>query len=345
MRVKPIGPLVCNQREKQSFLEEEDIMMKKLSILLLLLAVLGVAGTASAATSLWKGDGSGNGDWSVGTNWISQGPPSATGSTWAFRSGGGTSNITVSSSATQLYFYLGYSGTPTNITMTSTTNATVHINPGVELRSTKGTHLWSTQAGAVSTLEVYGTYNGGTAASASMNLYLASGTGSTGTHTIKVYGTLNEGQTATSGTLAIVNTGTAATNKGIVDIYNNGVVNTKAYVIGTAGTGKIYIDASATSLTQAGVMWINGNVTSQVAADITGHKIQAATFDGSGNFVSAVDMTGGMDPGTSFASRLTTSNYGYDSTLTKTWVTVQVPEPATIALLGLGSLLFLRKKR
>jgi len=324
-------------------------MMKKLTVLLLLLAVLGVAGTASAATSLWANVASG--DWATPSNWISQGPPSATGTTWAFRSGGGTSSIAVSSSATQLYLYLGYSGTPTNITMTSAANATLTIGsaPGssVVMQTSKGTHLWSTQSGAVSNLVIYGTYNAGTAASASMNLYLASGTGSTGTHTIKVYGTLNEGMTATSGTLSIVATGTTASNTGIVDIYNGGVVNTKAYTIGTAGTGKIYIDGSATNAATAGVMWINGNVTGQVQADITGHKIQTATFDGSGNFVSALDMSSTVDTATSFASRAADDpyNYGYDSGLAKTWITVPTPEPATIAILGLGSLMLLRRKR
>jgi len=322
-------------------------MMKRLTILLLVLAVLGVAGTAQAASSAWKSAGSGN--WEDASNWLQQAPTSS-GTTWCFASGGGTSNITVGGTGHtgtnqgQLYLYMAYNGTPTNVTMTSTANATLTINSGATISTSRGTLMWSTQAGATSTIDIYGTYSSTTTTS-NANMTLASGTNSTGTMKVKVEngGVFNVNQGGGSGTgLQMVTSGTTASNKAEVDIFYGGIANVKQYTIGTAGTGKIYLDTSGSVQAQAAILWLNGDARTQVGTDITGHKIQKYDFTTS----TATDMVSAADPSTSFASAdLAHYNYGYDTALGKTWVTVQTPEPATIAILGLGSLMLLRRKR
>ena len=288
--------------------------MKKL---ICLCVVLALAGTAGAATSLWKG---GTGDWGVASNWISQGPPSATGTTYAFSSAAGTNVITVSANSTNLTLITGrgVAGAPTNVTVSGPQDNTLIVNSGVSLRTTKLTYMYSTQSGSKSTLEIQGTYDGEAAASTGMNFQLASGIGAVSTDVVKVYGTFNVAMTATSGSLLIA---TVGSGNGTVNIYSSGTANVRAYTIdGGTGTGHIYLD-------NGGKMWVVGNVTAQVSADITAGRIAA--------------MPGGSATGVT---------YGYDATKVlggatgATWVE-GVPEPATVALLGLGSLLLYRKKR
>lgn len=129
------------------------------------------------------------------------------------------------------------------------------------------------------------------------------------TDIINVYGTLAVKGTGTS-TLGITNdsrAGTTLVNSGTVNIYGGGLADVDVYTIGTYGVGRIKIWSN-------GTLKIKTDVTAQVNADITAGKI----LRGDGG-------------------SLTVSTDG-----SYTYVT---PEPATVALLGLGSLMLLRRKR
>jgi len=298
-------------------------MMKKL---ICLCVVLVIAGTASAATSHWK-NGVSSGDWATASNWLGAAALSQTnGSTYVYRTDGGAAAVTVSSgtSGQQLQLQLGFMGGSTFVP-TASTQTTLTINSGGQLLTTRRTDLWSTISGSTSTLVIYGTYSGETSSS-NVNFSLASGSGCVSTDTVKVYGTFNVGAgvTGTTTALSITAVGSGTGAKGTLDIYSGGITTVKAYTIGTSGTGRIYIEAG-------GKMYIDGNVTSQVSTDSgTNHKLQVATFDTNGAFVSGRDLT--------------SSEYGYDSGTGKTWI-IPTPEPATVALLGLGGLMLIRRKR
>jgi hypothetical protein len=127
---------------------------------------------------------------------------------------------------------------------------------------------------------------------------------------VNVYGTLTGKGTTNSSLAVCADTRGTGVHSGTVNIYNGGVVNVDAYAIGlgTYGTGKIKIRTG-------GMMKIKGNVTTQVSADIIAGRIAPVGRVGLMNYYKAYDNT------------------------------TYVPEPATIAMLGLGSLLFCRKKR
>jgi hypothetical protein len=146
------------------------------------------------------------------------------------------------------------------------------------------------------------------------------GSANTGPVSVDVYGTLNvknRGTMTTVGSDLMIGAGTG-TGIGRLNIKDDGLVDVDVYSISAtlvaSGTymgqkrGMITIDGG-------GILKIKGNATAQVTADINTN----GTIVGP-HLVVWTGYTGGQQ-------------YTY------------VPEPATIALLGLGSLTLLRKKR
>lgn len=295
--------------------------MKRLICLCL---VLALAGSAGAATAIWNGPIGSSGDWETGTNWGGSGLPTSSNDTYLIRgSSSAQSIITVTTTgAAALRFFVGQSSStlPTGVTGTSS-NILLTINSGAALRTGRDFQQFSYKTGSVSVVDVYGTINACVAPSSGLNMLVSSGAASVSNDTVNVYsgGVVNVGTTGTgtqSGTLSIAASGSGT---GTVNIYSGGVVNARTgYTIGA--NGKL-------NLENTGKIWIYGNVTGTVAADILAGKIAGITIPG------AAGVT-----------------YGYDSTHAignvtgATWI-LGVPEPATCALLGLGSLMLIRKRR
>jgi len=135
---------------------------------------------------------------------------------------------------------------------------------------------------------------------------------STNTDIVNVYGTLNVKGTGTS-VLGLCND-TRGTNVGsivgTVNVRNGGLVDVDGYIIGTNGTGTIVFS-------QGGQMKIKGNATAQLTTDIGLGRISGINNRGGALGVGDIHVVGG---------------YTY------------IPEPATLALLGLGGLLLRRKR-
>jgi len=129
---------------------------------------------------------------------------------------------------------------------------------------------------------------------------------STTTHLVDIYGVARvKGQLATSDIQVGYSGGTAE-----VRIEAGGLLDVDAYSIGVGkGVIKIYGQNAG-----SGIMQILGDKTSQVATDVAAGRIVC------------------VDDGITWI---------YSGGYTKVW---NLPEPATVALLGLGSLLLYRKK-
>jgi len=298
-------------------------MMKKF---LCLCVVLALTGSAGAATAIWNGPTGSAGDWAVGSNWGGSGTPASGNDTYTFRAAStAQSIITVSTTGNAaLRFFIGQTNStiPNGVTATSS-DVLLTINAGADLRSGRDTMAYSIKTGSKSVIDIYGTFNPCFASSAGLALNVASGTGAVSTDVVHVRGggMLNVGTAGTgatqSGTLNIAAVGSGT---GTVNIYSNGIANVRTgYAIGA--NGKLYLE-------NTGKIWIVGNVTGAVSADVLAGKIAPMAL-----------------PGTTGVA------YGYDPTKVlgnaaagATWV-VGVPEPATVVLLGLGSLLFYRKRR
>jgi hypothetical protein len=251
-----------------------------------------------------------SGTWELGTNWTGTGPPDGTNSTAIYS----TATITVNSNRA-LGSVINFNRDNANVHYGNTA-IDLTIASGYTVSNSKGAFMCSSVAGAKATITISETAKWNFATGTSGNNFFVSSGGTTGNKSVdivNVYGTL-DGTTGTVTTIGLVLTNTATgTGSGTVNIYDTGVVKVRTYTIGTTGgTGRIYIE-------MGGYMWINGDKRTQVSADITNSRIQKLGAEG-------------------------TLEYDYDAGTTRTWVTV-TPEPATVALLGLGGLMLCRKKR
>jgi len=291
-------------------------MSKKLISLVL---VLAIAGIASAADMYWNSDVS-SGAWNVASNW-------KLGST-------ATSSIAtqVPQLGDQAWVRPSLNGSisagPITINVTSTDAVTHRLNMNY------GTMTLNVQTGAVLT-------NSGTMAATGWQMYnttasvvnvdgtLKNERGDATAITVKIGGAagggsqtinINDGGVMTVKQTALGNgsfqIGTTATAAGsaYVTINDGGLLDVDSYTFGTLSNKKMTIKVG-------GLMKVRGNATAQINADITANKIV-------GQYVGW--PTQGLAVWTKVEGGQT---YTY------------VPEPATVALLGLGSLMLLRRKR
>jgi hypothetical protein len=281
-------------------------MSKKLISLVL---VLAVAGIANAANFYWNCDVE-EGNWSVASNW---------------KSGGNATDpicTTTPGDGDQAWIRTSSNGTYTVVTINGDTDATVS-----RLNMNWGTWTFNVQSGVTLT-------NNGTLSATGWQFYSNSGavvnidgtilnerSDTTGI-TVKIGGSngggsqtinINDGGIMTvkntsqhNGSFGIGTTATAA-GSAYVNIASGGLLDVDSYSFGTLANKLMTIQIG-------GLMKVLGDATAQINADITAGYIVL----GPGNGSLGVWKKGG---------------YTY------------VPEPATIALLGLGSLMLLRRKR
>jgi len=289
----------------------EIVLTKRRSVmsknLISLVLVLAIASFASAGTLYWNSNVA-NGNWAVGSNWATTGNAGAPLAT-APPSTTDDAMIRPSLNGSQTAITVNVSG--------AATTSRVNINYGVEtLNILAGGELVN---------------NGGTYPSAAQ-IYNNSGA------TINVYGIWrNERSTTGTAALAVRLGGGASVPANVINIYSGGLVTAKqlgsgaasVFAIGNTGTGGgsatvnvagiLDVDSylfgtlptKSINMLSGGRMLVKGNVVAQANADILAGRITGA------------------------------ASASYDAALGKTII----PEPATVALLGLGSLALLRRKR
>jgi len=274
--------------------------------LISLVLVLALAGISSAATIQWVGPGTSEA-WETASNW--NGTIAAADTVKAYGTAG--ANITVSTNIGSFTKLQNQSwGGSCNIEITST--GTLNVDGSIEQGKGTSSTLMLIDAGGV--------FNAARRIVSTVGTYKVSSASSGTSDIVDVYGTLNvKGSLATSDLSVGPGTGTSA---GRVIVRNGGLVDVDAYVINatviatgtyagqTRGQIKLY---------EGGLMKIKGDKTIQVNADITAGTIVGK--NGTAGYLGVWTRTEGGQL------------YTY------------VPEPATIALLGLGSLMLLRRKR
>jgi len=299
-------------------------MSKKL---LSLVFVLALAGIASAAVQ-WDGAAFTDataGNWNVATNWTTDTLPISTTDTvrWDQTVGATGSNIIVDSAVSGGIKMQSKNGN-TKLLITST--GSISNDGSVEM---------GTGTGGDATVTIEGVFNACQRLTQSLGTFkLGTAAASGKLNVVDVYGTLNVKNTGTMTTnnsdIAVgVGTGTGL---GRLNIYDGGLVDVDAYSVNTALVasgpyqgqmrGKIQFED------MGGIMRIKGNVLATVTADITAGKIRG--------WLAVPENT---LHGPIYATLTPWLNVVGGRTYTL------VPEPATIALLGLGSLTLLRRKR
>jgi hypothetical protein len=261
---------------------KKEAKMKTLSILVCLTVVLVLAGSATAVTRNWDGDGS-DGQWTTAANWSDDTKP--TGSDDA-NIDGSTTAYTVTLSGTEVVDAVGVQNAST---LTVATGATLTVNGA----GTYGT-FWISKAAAE--INVQGT------------VILQDG---------NEYGLYQQydGVLNISGLLRVGNTDYAPSAPGYGSITENS----------TLGDNYIY-------LTGGGKLVAYGDT---MSSDPSGSSLRTAVTTGriyqNGSVVGTDDLV------------LTDANG--NPWVSGTKYTAIVPEPATVAILGLGSLVLLRRRR
>jgi len=284
-------------------------MSKKLISLVL---VLAIAGIASAADFYWNSDVA-SGNWSVASNWK--------------LGGTATSPLATTTPATgdQAWIRSSLNGTLSVLTINANANATVsrlnmnygtptlNVQSGVTLTnngtiSATGWQFYNTSDGVVN---VEGSLLNERPDTTAMAVKIGgSSNGLSNTVNILDGGIMTVKNTSThNAVFGIGNTGTGA-GSAYVNIAAGGLLDVDSYTFGALVNKKI-------TITGDGLMRIRGDVRTQVNNDVTAGNI----------------ARGGGGLLTSWVAGESGQLYTY------------VPEPATVALLGLGSLMLLRRKR
>ncbi len=288
-----------------------------MSKLISLVLVLAIAGVASAADFYWNSNVA-SGNYSVMTNWKIGGTatsPLATSTQgygdqmWARPSLNGSLGATAS-----ITINVDVAAYTSRLNI-NTGTPTLNILDGVTLTnngtiSATGWQFYNTTLGVVN---VDGSLLNERGDTTQMTVKIGgSGNGSSNTININDGGIMTVKNTATHNALfAIGNTQTAA-GSAYVNIAAGGLLDVDSYTFGLLANKKLKV-------AYGGLMKVRGDVTTQINGDIT-----------AGNIVGAYGNAIGLD--------VWTKTEGGQ-------VYTYVPEPATVALLGLGSLMLLRRKR
>jgi len=238
-----------------------------ISAFLLILPLLIYSSTVSADILEWIGPNGTASPWETGINWYSL-------DTHDYR-------VPTNIDTARLYNELGLGFTDSDVTVSSTTAicqklqmkwriTKLTILTGGRLTTTGSVEMYQGQSSRLD-IQVGAVMDACTKTNTdSATFRLSSGSAAAGADTVNVYGILNiVSQVPTNGIslLDITNNSSASgTNTGTLNIYSTGVVNVDAYIIGSYGTGRIYIY-------EGGVMTIAGDATGQVNADIVAGKI------------------------------------------------------------------------